>query len=62
MVDSSGLAAIREELKSLRYLYKKIADHHVLVEDPYLGDIEAVESKDDLIELDEVENLLRKPR
>ena len=58
MIETSELTAIREELRLLRNLYKKIAEHSIPVEDPLPGDFEALDSDDEYYELSEVENLL----
>jgi hypothetical protein len=52
------LNTIREELENLRFLYKKIAEQHIPVEEPSPEDIEAIESDDDVVGLDEVLALL----
>jgi hypothetical protein len=44
MSEAQELDEIREELHTLRLLYKKIAEQHIKTEKPTREDIEALES------------------
>ena len=60
MVEASELRAIREELQMLRFLYKKIAEQHIPVEEPSPGDVEAIECAEEAVGLVEVRGLLER--
>lgn len=48
MADASELNEIKEELHTLRLLYKNIAEQHILTEEPCREDLESVEETIDL--------------
>lgn len=62
MIETSELNAIREELEVLRRLYKKIVAQNIAVEEPSPGDIEAIESDEETVGLEEVLAKLGQPR
>jgi archaellum component FlaC len=62
MIETSELNDIREELHTLRLLYKKIAEQHIPIEDPTQEDLEALECTEETIDLDNILTTLGKQR
>ena len=62
MVEISELNAIREELETLLFLYKKIAEQRIPVEEPSPGDIVAIESDEETYDIDDAFTLLNQRR
>ena len=56
------LNTIREEIETLRFLYKKIAEQHISVEAPSPEDIEAIESDEETCDIDDAFTLLNQRR
>jgi hypothetical protein len=58
MTDSSELQQIRDELLSLKLLYKRVAEDHIPGEKATAEDIESIESPDETVSKEEFLRLL----
>ncbi|MDP2900224.1 MAG: hypothetical protein Q8O47_04580 [Candidatus Bathyarchaeota archaeon] len=58
MTDSSELQQIRDELFSLKLLYKRVAEDHIPSEKATVEDIESIESPDETVSKEEFLRLL----
>jgi len=53
-MNETELNEIKEELQTLRLLYKKIAEQHIKTETPTEEDLQALETQEETIDLDTI--------